>query len=176
MLRYAIRPSVIVIFFTTFTVFIAAGYAQEHLFGVKGFVVDELGAVISTAEVTFKGESGTILGHTGMDGSVYVNLGAGKYVVTISVPGFATAKLVDFSVSGPNADAFRVSLTADPISWGSGSPNVGPLVEAPTVPSELPDVIVDEAARTSSLAAQPATTKRRSMRCLYLWKCSASQQ
>jgi hypothetical protein len=171
MLRYAIRLSVVVIFFPTFTAFIAAGYAQEkHLFGVKGFVVDELGAVIPTAEVTFKGKSGTILAHTVMDGSVSANLETGKYVVTIRATGFAGAELVDFSVSGPNADAFRVSLKVDPIPLG-----IDLLPEVPTVPSNLPDIIIqDEPARTFPVA-QPATTKHRSMRCLHLWRCSASQ-
>jgi Carboxypeptidase regulatory-like domain len=92
---------------------IAASYAQEQAFAVKGVVVDPSGAVISQAEVVFKGKSGTIVAHTGMDGSVTVSLEAGQYVVTISAFGFATTKLADFSVSGPAADTLRVSLKID---------------------------------------------------------------
>ncbi len=175
MLRNAIRLSVMVIALSTFAGFVtAAGYAQEHRFAVKGVVVDPSGAVIPQAEVVFKGESGAIISHTGMDGSVNVNLEAGKYLVTISAYEFATTKLVDFSVPGPTADAFRVSLKLDQIDFGTGSPNIVPIV-VPTAPSELPNVIKDAPTHTSLLVAQPATTKRHSMRCLYLWRCSGSQ-
>ena len=40
---------------------IAAGNAQEHLFAVKGVVVDPSGAVIPQAEVVFKGSQGGLL-------------------------------------------------------------------------------------------------------------------
>jgi hypothetical protein len=153
---------------------IATGYAQEHLFAIKGVVVDESGARIPQAEVVFKGESGTPISHADMGGSVNVNLGAGRYLVTVSAIGFATAKLVDFSVQGPSAEAFRVVLEVDQISFGSGS-DPDPHNFVPTVPSELPNIIKDEPNRTSLPVAQPATRKRRSMRCLYLWRCSASQ-
>ena len=177
MLCYAIRLSVTVVLLSTAGGFvIAAGHAQESLFAVKGLVVDPSGAVIAQAEVVFKGESGTIVAHTDANGSANVNLGAGKYVVTVSAFGFATAKLVDFSVPGPTADTFHVSLKIDQRQgdFGSGSPNVVPIA-VPTVPSELPNVIKDEPSPTSLPVARPATTKRRSMRCLYLWRCSASQ-
>jgi Carboxypeptidase regulatory-like domain len=154
---------------------IAAGYAQEHLFAVKGVVVDPSGAVIPQAAVVFKGELGTIVAHTGMDGSVSANLEAGKYLVTINAFGFATTKLVDFSVPGPTADVFRVSLKVDQSQMNYGSDFGHSIVAVPTVPSELPNIIKDEPTRTSLPVVQPATTKRRSMRCLYLWRCSASQ-
>jgi Carboxypeptidase regulatory-like domain len=172
-LRYSIRLSVMVIVLGEGFV-IAATDPQDHLFAVKGVVVDESGAVVPNAEVVFKEESGTIVAHAGMDGSVNVNLGAGKYVVRVSALGFATTKLVDFSVPSPTADAFHVILKAGSIFFGSGSPHVVPLV-VPTVPSELPDVIIkDEPTPTALPVVQLATTKRRSMRCLYLWRCSAS--
>jgi hypothetical protein len=179
-LRYAIRLGVIAIILSTAAVFvIAAGYAQEQAFAVKGVVVDPSGAVISQAEVMFKGKSGTIVAHTGKDGSVSVDLAAGQYVVTVSAWGFASAKLVDFSVSGPTADAFRVSLKIDQRQgdFGSGSDNGhSGILAVPTLPSALPDLVKDEPARTSLPAVQPAITKRRSVRCLYLWRCSAGQQ
>jgi len=145
---------------------------------VKAVVVDRQGAVITYAEVLFKGESGTVVAHTGADGSVNVNLAAGKYFVTVSAFGFATAKLVDFSVPSATAGAFRVILEIDPSAfhqYGSGS-DPSEHIAVPTEPSELPNIINDEPTRTTSLpVVQRAITKRRSMRCLYLWRCSASQ-
>jgi hypothetical protein len=173
MLRYAVRLSAMVVALSTSAGFVsAAADAQERLFAVKGVVVDQSGAVIPTAEVVFKGESGTIVAHVGADGSVNVNLGAGNYVVTVSAFAFATTKLVDFSVPGSTAEAFRVILEVDQSHTHYGSDHDF----VPTVPSELPNTIQDEPARASSPVVQPETTRRRSMRCLYLWRCSASGQ
>ena len=111
MLRYAILLGVMVIVLGTSAAFVVAtGYAQDRLFAAKGVVVDQSGAVIQNAEVVFKGESGIIVSHTGMDGSVNVNLRPGKYVVTVSARAFVTTQLVDVCVPGPTADAFRVVL------------------------------------------------------------------
>ena len=146
--------------------------AAEPLFAVKGAVVDPSGAVIPQAEVAFKGESRTIVAHTGMDGTVNVNLEAGKFLVTITALGFATTKLADISVPRPTAEAFRVVLKPSPVI------TCGPCVGAPLVPtetSELPNVVNNESTDTSLPVAQPAATQRRSMRCLYLWRCSAPQ-
>src|SRR5450631_3237448 len=154
---------------------VPAGYAQENPFAVKGVVADSSGAIIQQAEVVFKGELGEVVAQkTDANGSVNVLLGAGKYVVTISAFGFAPAKLTDFSVTGPTADAFRVFLKVDP----------GPMVRSdrmytdigvPTVASELPNIIKGDPTRTSLPPVRSVSTKRRSMLCLYLWRCSASQ-
>ena len=174
MLHYLIRLSVVGIVFNAGFV-IAATDPQDPPFAIKEIVVDPMGAVISQAEVVFKGESGTIVTHTGMDGAANVNLVAGKCLVTVSACGFATTKLTDVSVPGSTADAFRVSLNVDQSrvchGWWGPSPNI----DVPTVPSELPDIIQDEPTRNSLPVAQAATTKRRSTRCLYLWRCSAPQ-
>jgi hypothetical protein len=128
---------------------------------------------VQQTEVAFKGKSGTMVVHTSTDGSVNVNLEAGNYEVTISALGFATTNLAVFSVPGPTVQPFRVILKARP-------PDLQPIMDAsshigvPTVPSELPDIIQDEPTRTLSPVVQPVTTKRRSIRCLYLWRCSAS--
>ena len=179
MLRYAIRLGVTIIILGTSAGFvIAAGYAQEHLFAVKGVVVDQSGADIPQAEVVFKGKSGTVVAHTDMNGSVNVKLEADDYAVTVNAVGFATAKLVDFSVPVPSAEAFRVILKIDQsrINYGSDFGQSGrDYNTVPTVPAQLPNIIQDEPTRTSSLVVQSATTKRRSMRCLYLWRCSAPQ-
>jgi hypothetical protein len=173
------RLSVMVIALSTSAGFvIAAADPQEHPFAVKGVVVDPSGALIPKAEVVFKGKSGTVVAHTGMDGSVDVNLEADNYAVTVSALGFATAKLVDFSVPGPSTEAFRVILKIDQSHTNHGS-DFGQSGRAyntlPTVPSELPNIIQDEPTSTSSPVVRPAPTKHRSMRCLYLWRCSASQ-
>ena len=150
----------------------AATDPPKVLFAVKGVVVDQSGAVISTAEVVFKEESGTIVAHTAMDGSVNVSLKAGSYVVTVSAAGFAPTNLVDFSVPGPTAEAFRVTLKIDQSQINYGSNFGRSSADVPTIASELPNVVpgipIDQPAR-------PAAAKHRSMRCLYLRKCSASQ-
>jgi hypothetical protein len=172
-LRYSIRLSVMAIALSAGFVN-AATDPQERLFAIEGVVVDESGARITHAQVVFKGESGTIVAHTGMDGSVNVNVAAGKYVATVSALGFVTTKLVDFSVPSPTADAFRVVLQVSQVRFGSG-PDPGFLAPVATIQSELPDAIKDEPNRTSSPVVQPAATKQRSARCLYLWRCSVSQ-
>jgi hypothetical protein len=153
-----------------------AAYAQEHLFAVEGVVVDPSGAVIQQADVVFKAESESIAAQTGMDGSVNLNLAAGKYVVTITAVGFATAKLVDFIVPSPTADPFRVSLKIDQSQTAYGS-DLGHsrISYLQTVPSELPNTIQEERTRPSLPVVQLATPRHRSMRCLYLWRCSPSQ-
>jgi hypothetical protein len=45
----------------------------------------------------------------------------------------------------------------------------------PAESSELPNAIEDEPAHTSTPVVQAQITKRRSLRCLYLWRCSAAQ-
>jgi hypothetical protein len=156
---------------------IATGYAQERRYAIKGVVVDHAGAVIPEAEVEFKRESSTVVSHTGVDGIVNVDLGAGKYVVTVRMRGFATAKVVDFSVPGSAADTFRVILEVDPTPSGSPFPAGVPLPDTavPTVSDdEFPDVIKYEPVPNFSPAAGPAVSRRRSVRCLYLWRCSSS--
>ena len=152
----------------------AAASPQEHQFAVKGIVVDSMGAVVSQAEVEFKGDHGRVVAHTGMDGSVSVNLKAANYVVTVSAPGFATTKLNDFSVPSPTADAFRVTLNVDPRTE-LRSDRYHDDIGVPTVLSELPNSINDEPTPTPLPVTPAATTKRRSVRCLYLWRCSASR-
>jgi hypothetical protein len=174
-LRYPIR---LIIVLGTCAVFVAAAYSQEHLFAVNGVVVDQSGAGIQQAEAVFKGESGTIVAHSDANGSVNVNLKAGSYVVTVTAHAFATAKLIDFSVPDPTANAFRVVLKIDQsqVSYGSDlGQSSRDRDTVPTVPSELTNSIEDEPTRTSSLVVRSVTTKHRSMQCLYLWRCSASQ-
>jgi len=77
---------------------------------VRGVVTDAMGAVIQRSEVVFKGDSGTIVSHTGEDGSVTVHLPTGIYTVTITSPNFLSAKLANFRVSAPTPASFRIAL------------------------------------------------------------------
>jgi hypothetical protein len=174
-LRYSTRLGAMAIVLGTFAVFlVATGYAQDRLFAAKGVVVDQAGAVITHAQLAFKGESGIIVSPTGMDGFVNVNLKAGKYVVTVSASGFATTQLVDFWVPGSTADAFRVVLNVDPDA-SLRSDRYHDDIEVPTLPSELRNILPDDPTPTSLPVVRPATIKHRSTRCLYLWRCSASK-
>jgi hypothetical protein len=139
----------------------------ELLAEVKGVVADETGAVIPRSEVVFKGELGTVVSHTGLDGSAIVELRTGKYAVTVAKRGFVTAKVVDLQISAPTPTAFRVVLQLDQ------TPTDGGIFEGvPTTTSELPNVISSEPSRVP--AARPPTPKSRSLRSLYLWKCAFS--
>jgi hypothetical protein len=136
---------------------------------VKGTVADEAGAVIPQSEVVFQGEQGKVVSHTSMDGSVTGQLSSGRYAVTIAKSGFVTAKLVDFQINAPTPREFRVVLRV-----GHTPSNGGNFEGRPTTTiSELPNGITLEPKYAP--APQPATRKkRRSLRCLYLWKCSSS--
>jgi len=112
---------------------------SEPVAKIKGIVADQTGAVIPQSEVVFKGELGTIVSHTGMDGSVTVQLRTGTYLVTITRSGFVTAKLVDFQINAPTPAAFRVNLQLD------HSPSDGGIFDGvPTTTAELPSVIRSE--------------------------------
>jgi hypothetical protein len=106
----------------------------EPVAEVKGIVADAAGALIPQSEVVFKGESGTIVAHTSMDGSVTVELRTGRYAVTIAKPGFVRAKLVDFRIDAPTPTAFRVVLQVDRTPTDGGEFHG----VAPTTTSDLP--------------------------------------
>ena len=153
---------------------VSTGDAQELKFAVRAVVVDQQGAPLR-AEVVFNGKSGSVVGHTDQSGSVNLNLEAGKYVVTVSAAGFLTTKLVDFSVLGRTDHGFRVTLKFDPVKGALRSDRNSPHDEVPTIPSESPNIIKDEPTQSLSPVTQTAIRKRRSARCLYLWRCSPSQ-
>jgi len=150
-----------------------SGHPQEKKIAVKGVIVDQQGAPL-IAEVVFNRDSATIVGHTDESGSVKLNLESGKYVVTVSAVGFLTTKLIDFSVPGPTANDFRVVLKFDPVNGMLRADRYSTHDEVPTVPSEPPNLIKDEPIPSPLSATQSTTRKRRSARCLYLWRCSAS--
>jgi len=171
--RYAIGLGATILALIAFVGVIATSSAQEKVYPIGIAVVDPAGAAIQNADVVFKGASGTVFAHTGMDGFVNANLQAGNYVVTIRAFGFATAGLSEFSVPATGTVPFRVSLKVNNVFFGSGSPNII-RDDVPTVLSELPSRLGDQAVPTPLPVTQPTTTKRRSLRCFYLWRCSAS--
>src|SRR6266581_1680682 len=70
---------------------LAQSSATPDIANLTTIVFDPSGAVITNAEVTFKGEK-TITTKTGQDGSIQVPLPHGIYTVTTSSPGFKTNK------------------------------------------------------------------------------------
>lgn len=147
--------------------------AQEHLEPVEGVVVDETGAAIPHVKLVFHAGSNTFVAYTDMNGVVRVMLAAGRYEVTISQFGFATTRLADFFVLRPNVDTFQIVLK---IAATAIDPVVPTAVRVPTVVSELPNVIAAEHFSASVPMTQPARTRRRSIRCLYLRRCSTTQR
>jgi hypothetical protein len=140
---------------------------------VKATVFDETGAVIPGCEVVFKSDSGTIVLHTGMDGSVAVRLPNGRNALKTSKAGFVKSD-VRFFV--PIPDPLRIVLKVD------NTPSDGPLVDGvPTTTSDLPSVIEGPEVPALRLgggsipltSAPPSVRKIRSWQCLYLWRCSA---
>jgi hypothetical protein len=175
MVPYAIRLSMMAIVLGTSAGFlIGAGYAQEYRYAVKGVVVDQSGAVVPQAEVLFQKGVHRIIAHTGMDGSVKVYLEVGSYVVTVCAFGFAPYnKLINVALPRPSADAFLVTLKVDQSQLGYGS-DFGQGWDR-SILCDLPNIVQDQPPPVSLPVVQPAATKHRSMRCLFLWRCSASK-
>ena len=142
----------------------------EPVSEIRGIVADESGAVIPQSVVRFEGKLGTTAYLTGMDGSITAERPTGKYAVTITHAGFVTAKLLDFQVNAPTPAEFRVVLRVDHTPIVDSLPSDGGISDrVPTTTSDRPDAIIEP---SRAPTAQPATKKSRSMRCLYLWKCS----
>jgi hypothetical protein len=153
---------------------IAGGQAQvtAPLSEIKVTVVDQTGAVIAASEVIVKGDSKTISLHTGSDGAVRITLPSGQYAVAASHDGFLKNGVSDFQVVAPVPGELKVALMV-----GSTSVICGPCAgapETPTITSDLPNVIEDDPSPVPPVRTAAATRKNRSLRCLYLWKCSAS--
>jgi hypothetical protein len=151
---------------------IAGGQAQvtAPLSEIKVTVVDQTGAVIADSEVIVKGASKTISLHTGSDGTVMVTLPRGQYAITASHYGFVKNNVPDLQVVAPAPGELKVALMV-----GSTSVICGPCAGAPETPlitSDLPNVIEDDPSPVPPI--QATTRKNRSLRCLYLWKCSTS--
>ena len=152
---------------------ISRGQAVSPPSEIKVTALDQNGAVIGDCDVVFKSDLRRVVSHTSKDGSVILSLPSGRYTVTTSHLGFLKNEVPDFQVIAPELSELRVVLKVDPHSEICG-PGCGcsSCLSIPTTTSDLPSVIASEPSREPS--AQPVTTKIRSWRCLYLWKCSAS--
>ncbi len=113
--------------------------AQEPTSEVTGIVTDGTGAVIATAEVTFKDDSGTITTKTDRSGRFRLTLRSGSYVATVSVFGFKVTKFVDFRVQAPTPASLNAVLQVGRVYSGPSDPRGVPIV--PTTTSDLPWVI-----------------------------------
>src|SRR6266404_5342724 len=69
------------------------GSSTPGVANLTAIVFDPAGAVITNAEVTFRGKK-TITTKTGQDGSIQVPLPHGIYTVTTSSPGFKTIEII----------------------------------------------------------------------------------
>ena len=111
----------------------------------------------------FRNDSGVVASHTEADGSLTLSLPSGKYSVTASKTGFNRTNL---EVQVPISEAVRVVMTVDLI--------------VDLVILDLPGVILDPPGMYEGLTERDladfrvlnAAPKKRSWRCLYLWKCS----
>ena len=153
---------------------IAGGQAQvaAPLSEIKVTVVDQTGAVIADSEVIVKGDSKAISSHTGSDGTVLVTLPSGQYAVTASHYGFLKNNVPDLQVVAPAPGELKIALMV-----GSTSVICGPCAGAPETPlitSDLPNIIEDDPSPVPPVRTAAGTRKNRSVRCLYLWKCSTS--
>ena len=159
---------------------VSCAQAVAPLSEIRVTVVDQTGAVLPDSEVTFKGDSKTIVSHTGNVGSVTIGLPSGHYAVSISHYGFLQSEVRDFKVVTPATSELRVVLWVDP----NNSYVCGPCgcdrctgVVVPATTSDPPNAIRPEPSRAPvapALTSQRVTKKIRSWHCLYLWKCSAN--
>ena len=157
-----------------FTLLTAGTHAQvaAPLSEIKVIVVDPMGARIPGSEVTFKGDSRTIVSHMGSDGAATVTLPSGQYSVTVSALGFLKNNVPEFQVVAPVPGELKVALEPGPVV--TCGPCIGPMIDIQTVSSDLPNVIEDEPIPVLPVPPATRTRKTRSLQCLYLWKCSAS--
>jgi hypothetical protein len=156
---------------------IGACGAQEAapLAKVKVTLFDQTGAVIVGGEVDFKSAAKTIVSHTGPDGSVVATLPGGRYSVTAIQRGFQKEEISDFEVVAPQSNELKIVLKVDPnaiVDCGPcGCGGCVPLIETTQTSPEPPTAITSEPVPVSP--PPTAAKKIRSLRCLYVWKCSA---
>ena len=157
---------------------IAAAQAQvsSPVSSVKVTVFDQNGAVVADSEVVFKSDSKTVASRTGKDGVAIATLPSGRYSVTAEQPGFLKEEVTDFQVGASGPKELTMVLKVDPRPsapcgpCGCGvCPDLVPTIPATSDPSSQirPNLSGDS-------NGPRATRKTRSLRCLYLWKCSAS--
>jgi hypothetical protein len=113
------------------------GSSTPGVASLTTIVFDPAGAVITNAEITFKGEK-TISTKTGQDGSIQVPLPHGIYTVTTSSPGFKTNKITGFSADSAKPPVLKIVLQIARTECNPCLPVDG---TAQTITSDLPNVI-----------------------------------
>jgi TonB family protein len=108
---------------------------SSRIADLRTVVSNAAGARIPSAEITFKGEK-TVTVNTGEDGSIRVQLPYGSYAVTISRPGFETAKIAGFAIQAAKASDLEVVLQVGHCCNEPGIA-VGPQITS----SDLPNLI-----------------------------------
>jgi TonB family protein len=118
------------------TVALGQDSSSSRIADLRAVVSDTSGARIASAEIAFKGEK-TVTVNTGEDGSIRVQIPFGRYAVTISRPGFETAKIPGFAIQAAKPSDLEVVLQ---VSHCCDEPGIGG-VEPQIITSDLPNRI-----------------------------------
>jgi hypothetical protein len=108
---------------------------SSRIADLRAVVSDASGTRIPSAEITFKGEKAVTV-NTGEDGSIRVQIPYGIYAVTISRPGFETAKIAGFAIQDAEPSDLEVVLQVDHCCEEPGIA-VGPQI----ITSDLPNLL-----------------------------------
>ena len=120
---------------------------------LRTVVADPSGVRIPSTKIVFKGEK-TITADTGEDGSIRVHIPYGSYSLTISHPGFETAKIADLTIKAAKPPDLGVVLHVNhccdepPI----GGDEVGPQLVASDVPNMIGAAGVPDAGAALKIA------------------------
>ncbi len=125
----------------------APGFAQTFRGAINGSVVDATGAVVASAQVTAV-ETATNLSYAAVSTSsgefTFSNLPIGSYTVTITVPGFSTAKYdkVDIEAGTPYTLSAKlaVSTTESTVEVDAGAIAIDTVTDIQA--TTLPEVVV----------------------------------
>jgi len=123
---------------------------------VDVIISDPVGALISHAEVTFHSEE-TVRTQASDCGAVRLTLPYGRYVVTITSPGFKTKEITGFLIGPHTSPVLNASLEV--ASYGDF-----PGVEVPTVAFDLPSVISERDQGSRRVPAVDVSTPNRALK------------
>ena len=165
MITRSAAPLVMIIS-ASLSLMIGVGHAQviPPLAELKITVVDEAGALIPGSEIAISSHSEKFQLHTDASGSVKAKLQTGRYDVVARRPGFLKREISDLYVLAPESKILQIVLKVDQTPIVDGLlPSIGPETSTSDVPATL-----------GSQPFVPATgsgLRKRSWRCLYLWRC-----
>jgi len=165
----SIRVVVMAVVISTFlSTVISVGHAQAVSFKspVTVRVFDGKGAAIANCVVVIRNDSGVIASHTEADGALTLSLQSGRYSVTASKAGFVRTNL---EVQVPISEALRVIMNVDTI----GDHEMFEIPNTDTGSMRYPPLDLT-VLNNADFQVRRWTPKKRSWRCLYVWKCSTS--